>query len=227
MLPFFRKISKYLIEISIIFIGVMMAFLADNWREENKDREDYRKIMNEIENNIRLDSIEIVIDKADVLQQIECLDMLLDDSLWDNESIDGNQLAPCFGSILFVDWPDYVLTGFHQLLSSKIVSEDYDGELMFSIYEYYQWTDFHYLRTGQTVTETNDLQRYLINKGFYPEKTEAFTQGEIEVFQKLREDSVFKTQLKYLRANRKEELRIYNYMQDRSRHILNLFREAK
>lgn len=227
MLKFFRKISKYLIEISIIFIGVMMAFLADNWREENQDKEGYRKIMNEIENNIRLDSIEILIDKSDVLKQIECLDMFLDDSLWDKESTDGNHLASCFRLMLFVDWPDYVLTGFNQLLSSKIVSDDYDGELMFRIYEYYQWTDFHYLRIGQSVTETNDLQRYLIKKGFYPEETEAFTQRDIDAFQKLREDSIFKTQLKYLRSNRKEELRIYNYMQDRSAHILNLFREAK
>ena len=108
-----------------------------------------------------------------------------------------------------------------------IVSEDYDGELMFRIYEYCQWTDFHYLRIGQTVTETYDLQRHLINKSFYPQKTEAFTQEEIEVFRKLRENTVFMTQLKYLLANRKEELRIYNYMQERSRHILNLFREAK
>ncbi|UCD61615.1 MAG: hypothetical protein JSV59_03315 [Flavobacteriaceae bacterium] len=227
MLPFFRKISKYIVEISIIFIGVMMAFLADNWREENQDSEDYRKIMNEIENNIRLDSIEMVSDKSDVIKQIECLDMFLDDSHWEKEKIDGNQLAPCFRLMLFVDWPDYVLTGFNQLLSSKIVTEDYDSELMFRIYEYYQWTDFHYLRIGQTVTETYDLQRYLINNEFYPEESDAFTQGEIEVFQKLRVDAVFRTQLKYLRANRKEELRIYNYMQDRTQLILNLFRKAK
>jgi len=40
----FKKTSKYLIEILVIFIGVMMAFIADNWRENTQNREDFTKI---------------------------------------------------------------------------------------------------------------------------------------------------------------------------------------
>ena len=220
----YKKISKYLIEILVIFIGVMMAFIADNWRENNQDREDFRKIMYEIEKDIRLDSIEMLDDKSRVIHQINCLDMFLDDSIWEAYTLENKAIKTCFESILFFDWPDYVLTGFNQLLTSKIVSSDYGDELMAYIYEYYQWTDYHYLRKNQAVADTYDLQQYFIDNGFPPLEDDALSENEIEAFNRLRKDPNFIAQLKYLQLNRKEELRIYENMQRKSNNLLAMFK---
>jgi len=84
--------------------------------------------MNEIEKDIRLDSIEILDDKSRVIHQINCLDMFLNDSIWETSILEKKKVKPCFELILFFDWPDYVLTDSNQLLTSKIVSSSYDDE---------------------------------------------------------------------------------------------------
>jgi hypothetical protein len=221
MIGFFPKIRKYLIEVSVIFIGVMMAFIAENWRANLQDIEDFRMILDEIKKDIRFDSIEIPSDKMTVNYQINCIDQLLnDDSLIWNDSI------PCLDLIRFNDWPDYVLTGFDQLKNSKIISVGYNDQLMFKIYEYYQWVDYHYLLTGPAAIEVHELQEYLIKKGFPPIKNETFTEGDIDAFRKLRMDTEFITRLKYLRYNREEQLRIYETMERKSSIILDMFNNS-
>lgn len=214
------KIRNYFIEAFVIFLGVMMAFIAENWRESLQDKEDFRDIMREIEKDIRLDLIEMQSDKARILEQVNCIDQLLSKDLLERP---GSRWRTCFDLVMFFDWPDYVLTGFNQLENSKVVSDEYDDELMNHIYEYYQWVDYHYLLTGPAIRDSRDLQSYLITKGFAPINKEAITEGIVEEFEEIRTDPEFVTRLKYLQYNRREELRVYEGMEAKSKSILEMF----
>ena len=97
---------------------------------------------------------------------------------------------------------------------------------MFEIYEYYQWVDYHYLLIGPSTIEVHELQEYLINKGFPPLENETFTERDVDAFRKLRMDTKFITRLKYLRYNRKEELRIYESMEIKNNIILDMFNSS-
>jgi len=222
MINFFRKIRKYLIEVSVIFIGVMMAFIAENCRSNRQDIEDFRMVLDEIKKDIRLDSIEMPSDKMRVINQINCIDQLLNDDY----SLIGNDSIPCFDYIRYNDWPDYVLTGFDQLKNIEITSEGYNDQLMFKIYEYYQWVDYHYQLFGPATNEVHELQEYLINKGFPPLENKTITERDIAAFRKLRMDTTFITRLKYLRYNRKNELRVYEEMERKSNIILGMFNSS-
>lgn len=223
------KIRKYLIEISVIFIGVMMAFIAENCRSNRQDVQDFRMILDEIEKDIRLDSIEIPSDKMRVINQINCINQLLSDDyslINDNYSLSGKDSIPCFDYIRFYDWPDYVLTGFDQLKNSKIISEGYNDQLMSKIYEYYQWVDYHYQLIGPAAVEAHELQVYLINKGIPPIENKTFEERNIDALRKLQMDTKFITRLKYLRYNLKNELRVYEAMERKSNNILDMFNSS-
>ena len=225
MIRVFRKVRKYLIEAFVIFLGVMMAFITENWRENLQDREDFRTIMFEIEKDIRLDSIEMISDKRDILGQINCIDKLLNERL----SLLGLPKGSlpnrtCIDIIMFYDWPDYVTTGYHQMENSKIVPAGYDEELMMKIYEYYQWIDYHYLLVGPAIKDAQDLQDYFISRGFPPIEKDTLTKSDLEAFKSLQRDTTFVTRLKYLKYNRRMELRVYNEMQKKSSAILQKFR---
>ena len=224
MLRFFRQIQKYLIEAFVIFLGVMMAFVAENWRENLQDKEDFRMIMHEIEKDIRLDSIEMIGDKMRVIRQIDCIDQLLNGSIRLLKLPKGSRPnRTCLDIIMLYDWPDYVTTGYRQLENSKIVSAGYEDLLMMKIYEYYQWIDYHYLNIGPAIYDVQELQKYLIAKGVSPIVNDTITESEMDAFQKILEDSVFVTRLKYLKYNRKEELRIYEVMERKNGALLELF----
>lgn len=227
MLHFFDKIRAYLIEVFVIFLGVMLAFIAENWRENLQDKEDFRMIMHEIEKDIRLDSIEMHSDKSAIIDQIGCIDKLLNEPL----SLLGRPKGSlpnrtCLDIIMFYDWPDYVTTGYHQLENSKIVPAGYDEGLMMKIYEYYQWIDYHYLLVGPAINDVQELQRYFIEKGFPPVEKDTLSESDLAAFQNLQRDTVFVTLLKYLKYNRKMELRVYEEMQEKSTTILEMFKTA-
>lgn len=232
MLHFFRQIRKYLIEAFVIFLGVMMAFIAENWRENLQDTEDFRMIMQEIEKDIRLDSIEMHDDKSRIIKQINCIDQLLGGNLSFlgsprgaiQESPKGMRIErTCLDIIMFYDWPDYVTTGYRQLENSKIVPAGYDDTLMMKIYEYYQWIDYHYLNVGPAIKDVQELQQYFVAKGFPPIENDTITESELDAFHKLLKDTAFVTRLKYVKYNRREELRIYEAMQEKSEALLKMF----
>ncbi|WP_445384145.1 hypothetical protein ACT6NV_08990 [Robiginitalea sp. IMCC44478] len=225
MIQFLHKIRKYLLEVLVIFLGVMLAFIAENWRENLQDKADFRMIMHEIEKNIRLDSIEMLSDKRDIIGQLDCIDKLLNEPL----SILGLPKGSlpnrtCLDIIMFYDWPDYVTTGYHQLENSKIVPAGFDEELMMKIYEYYQWIDYHYLLVEPTIRDVQKLQQYFIDKGFPPIEKDSLTERDVAVYERLQKDTVFVTMLKYLKYNRKLELRVYKEMQKKSSAILESFK---
>ncbi|MEJ2584354.1 MAG: hypothetical protein P8Z38_04735 [Robiginitalea sp.] len=226
MLHFFNKVRKYLIEAFVIFLGVMMAFITENWRDDLQDAEDFRRIMQEIEKDIRLDSVEMQSDKNRIIRQIDCIDRLLNDSLGLLGLPKGSRPnRTCLDLIMIYDWPDYVTTGYHQLENSKIVPAGYDDNLMMKIYEYYQWIDYHYLNVGPAIDDVQELQKYFIRMGFAPIEKDTITESEAIAFQKIQKDSVFVTLLKYLKYNRKEELRIYEVMERKSAALLRMFRD--
>lgn len=215
------KIGKYLLEVVVIFVSVMMAFIAEDWRENRQDMEDFSLIMDEIENDIRLDSIEMYSDKRRINDQINCLDQLLNDgSLITIDSIS------CLELIMFIDWPDYVLTGFDQLKNSKIISSGKNAQLMNEIYEYYQWVDYHIFLLSTSVSEVHELKEYFINRGFPPVDHEPFTKSDVNSFQKLQIDTELITRIKYLKYNRRMELRIYEMMGRKNKVILDLFNNS-
>ena len=92
------KIGKYLLEVVVIFVSVMMAFIAEDWRENRQDMEDFSLIMDEIENDIRLDSIEMYSDKRRINDQINCLDQLLNDG-----SLITIDCISCLELIMFIE----------------------------------------------------------------------------------------------------------------------------
>jgi hypothetical protein len=203
----------------------MLAFIAENWRDNLQDREDFRLIMHEIEKDIRLDSLEMISDKSDIIRQIDCIDKLLSEPL----SIlglpkGGLPNRTCLDIIMFYDWPDYVTTGYHQLENSKMLPAAYDEQLIMKIYEYYQWIDYHYLLVGPAIDDVQGLQEYFIKKAFPPIEKDTLTEGDLAAFQKLQRDTVFVAQLRYLKYNRKMELRVYNEMQKKSSAILEMFK---
>lgn len=224
MLRFSRQIRKYLIEAFVIFLGVMMAFITENWRENLQDKEDFRMIMNEIEKDIQLDVIEMQDDKSRVISQIDCIDQILKGRLSIlNLPKSSRPNHTCLDKIMFYDWPDYVTTGYRQLENSKIVPAGYNDELMMKIYEYYQWIDYHYLNVGPAINDVQEFQKYLISKGFPPLEKDTITGRYRAAFENLLRDPVFITMLKYLKYNRKEELRIYESMEIKSEALLQMF----
>lgn len=225
MLRFLGKIRTYLVEVFVVFLGVMLAFIAENWRENLQDKEDFRMIMYEIEKDIRLDSIEMHSDKSSIIGQIDCIDKLLHEPL----SILGLPKGSlpnrtCLDIIMFYDWPDYVTTGYRQLENSKNVPAGYDDDLMMKIYEYYQWIDYHYLLVDPAISDVQELQKYFIGKGFPPIEKDSLAESDLAAFQKLQRDADFVTLLKYLKYNRKLELRVYEVMQKKSSAILEMFK---
>lgn len=219
-----RKTGKYLLEALVVFLGVMMAFLADSWRESLQDQEEFEMIMNEIKKDIQLDINEIQSDRSRILRQIDCLDQLLEGDL---SILDlpraGRPNFTCLDIIMWYDWPDYVTTGYHQLENSKMVPADYDDELITRIYEYYQWIDYHYLLVNPSISDVQELQKFMIGKGFPPIAEEKISERDMEAFHDLLDDPEFVVRLKYLQYNRREELRIYEEMDEKSRAIIEMF----
>jgi len=216
------KINKYLIEVLVIFFSITMAFIVEDWRESRQGIKDFIMIMDEIERDIRLDSIEMYSDKKNIINQINCIDQLLDAGPL--TKIDSKF---CLDRIMFVDWPDYVLTGNDQLKNSKVIASSYNDDLMFKIYEYYQWVEFHYLLIDPTITEVHELKEYFINRGIPPIENDTITKSGVDSFRELRMDTEFITRLKYIKYNRRSELRIYNVMQRKSKIILEMFNSFK
>jgi hypothetical protein len=224
MSGFILKIQRYIIEVFVVFLGVMLAFLAENWRENLQDKEDFRMIMQEIAKDIRLDSIEMRDDKSRIIAQINCIDKILGGDLGLRELPNTSRLErTCLDIIMFYDWPDYVTTGYRQLENSKIVPAGYDEVLLMKIYEYYQWIDYHYLNVGPAINDVQELQKYFIGRGFPPIENDTITERELVAFQQILKDTSFVTLLKYLKYNRREELRIYEAMQVKSGALLKMF----
>ena len=127
---------------------------------------------------------------------------------------------------MFIDWPDYVLTGFDQLKNSKIISSGKNAQLMNEIYEYYQWVDYHIFLMGTSVSEVHELKEYFISREFPPVDHEPLTKSDVNSFQELQMDTELITRLKYLKYTRRMELRIYEKMGRKNKIILDMFNNS-
>jgi hypothetical protein len=216
------KIRKYLSQILIIFISVMAAFIAEDWRDNRQDLEKFDMILYEIKKNIQLDSIEIYGDMNRLQDQINIIDQLLKN----DPHFHADSMNYYLSRIMFIDWPDYVLTGFEQLKNSKIISNSLDDELLNLIYEYYQWVNYHNQKIGPTISGINNLQEYLIDQRFYSGRKDTLTEYEANSIRDLLMDTEFIIRLKYLSQDRNLELRIYQTMRRKSDRILDMFNKS-
>lgn len=50
-----KKISKYLIELIVIVVGITLSFMVDEWREERQNREETLKVLSNLKFNLQTD----------------------------------------------------------------------------------------------------------------------------------------------------------------------------
>ena len=77
LFQFVFRFKNYFFDFFVIFLSVTLAFLTDSWLKNRQDNEDFNLIIQEINYNIKLDSIELDIDIGDIKKQIEYLELLI------------------------------------------------------------------------------------------------------------------------------------------------------
>jgi len=226
---FVMRFKKHFFELLVIFLSIMLAFFTDDWRENRQnirqDNEDFNLIIQEINYNLRLDSIELAVDVGDIKKQIECLELLINLG----ETFKKDSLSFYLARIMNTHWPDYNTTGINQLRNSKSMSTKSDS-LINSIHNYYllrKWVmDINPIFFSPQIEKLRD---YLINKGLPPVGAAQFAnikleKDEIEAYMVALKTSGLKNRLKHLQNNRLHMLEIYQGRQHGCSDLLELFR---
>jgi len=216
-------VKKHFLEVIVIFFSVMLAFIAEDWRENRQGNKDFNNILVEIENNVRLDSIELGIDVKDIQIQLKCLELLLgEEQLLSNDSI-----SICIARIMHTHWPDYITTGIDQLRNSQNLSQN--SELMEAIYDYYTYSKYHEAITPFFFTEqVENLREYLIKERLSPSgagiyASVKFDENEIQSYRKALIKPELQARLKHLHNNRKHMMEFYQKrMQIKCQKLLTL-----
>ena len=219
------KYSKHLFEVLVIFASVMMAFLAEDWREQRQDVQDFNLIIDEIEVNVRLDINEIEIDLRDIQNQIHSLSRLI----YDGVNLPSDSLNIFMRNVMITHWPQYNSTGIDQLRNSK--NEGTKPErLMRAIYDYYLFVNWQREITPSFFgIELEKLREYLISEGLSPAGagvnfgSAALPESDIDAYKKALSNEEFIVRLKHLRDNRIHELEIFEYMWRKGSRLLELF----
>ena len=203
---------RYFYEFLIIFLSVMLAFIAEDWRENRQDYKDYISIKEEIKANIRLDSIEFSQDIRAIEASISDLQTLLQE---------GDELSPTEAhrmifSLTFVRWSDYKSTGYDQLKNSR--SFDDDQDLIDEINNYYGWLEYLKGSFESFYSEpTGKFLDFLMMQGITPDSF-VLSKRDIESIEDLLSKDEFRIQLKYLLMSRKRQLDFFG----RAYYSLNL-----
>jgi hypothetical protein len=226
---FVMRFKKHFFELLVIFLSVMLAFFTDNWRENRQDirqdHEDFNLIIQEINYNLRLDSIELDVDVGDIKRQIEYLELLINLE----QTFKKDSLSFYLARIMNTHWPDYNVTGLNQLRNSKSMSTKSDS-LINSIHDYYllrNWLmDINPIFFSPQIEKLRD---YLINRGLPPVGAAQFAnikleKDEIEAYMVALKTSELTNRLKHLHNNRLHMLEVYQIMQRRCFNLLELFR---
>jgi len=207
----------------------MLAFFADDWRENrqdiSRDHEDFNLIIQEINYNLRLDSIELAVDVGTIKIQIEYLELLINLG----QTFKKDSLSIYLARIMNTHWPDYNVTGINQLRNSKSISAKSDS-LINSIHDYYllrNWLmDINPIFFSPQIEKLRD---YLINRGLPPVGAGPFAnikleKDEIEAYMVALKTPGLTNRLKHLHNNRLHMLELYQIMQRSCFMLLELFR---
>lgn len=216
---------KYLFEIIIIVVSVMLAFLAEDWREEREDLEDFDHIIDEIEANVRLDAFEITTDVRDIKSQIHSLDLLIKNGV----VLPSDSLAMLLGEVLITYWPIINTTGIDQLKNSKNEGSK-SGRMMRAIYDYYLYVRWqNEITQSFFVTQIENLREYLISEGLPPISAGAYfanvnlLEDDIDDYRKALSDNELINRLKHLKNNRIHQLQIRQVILGKGSRLLAFF----
>ena len=222
---FVIRLKKHFLEFFVIFLSVTLAFFADDWRENLRDQEGFNLIIQEINYDLKLDSIELAIDVSDIKKQIEYLELLI--NLGQNFNKDS--LSIYLARNMNTHWPDYIVTGITQLRNSKSITAK-PNSLMNTIHDYYMYRkwlmDVNPLFFSPQIEK---LREYLINRGLPPVGAGPFAnvkleKDEIEAYMVALKTSELTNRLKHLHNNRLHMLELYQIMQSKCFNLLELFR---
>ncbi|MEM7085328.1 MAG: DUF6090 family protein [Bacteroidota bacterium] len=73
---FFSNIGKYLIEIVIIIIGISLSFALNDWEKKESAQVDYQDYLQKLQQDIRIDSIQIWNDMRSYKNKIKGVDLI-------------------------------------------------------------------------------------------------------------------------------------------------------
>ena len=191
-----KKIKDYLLEFAVIFISISVAFLSENWREQLQEKEDYQLILEEIHANLRLDSIERLLD-----QENPCPE---------------DSLEFHFISFMYsYRWPDVKSTGIGQLRNSKNL--DPSSALISEINNYYTWTEYLKESTPyQYIMPQTDFNEWFIENELDPSRYD-FKQQDTDMSRQLT------LRLKHLKRIKELQGGIYSSGLSRIVRVLELF----
>ena len=219
------KYRKHLFEVLVIFASVMMAFIAEDWREQRQDLQDFNLIIDEIEANVRLDIYEIEIDIRKTREQIHSLNRLI----YEGANLPSDSLNIFMRNIMVTHWPQYNTTGIDQLKNSKNEGSK-PKRLMRAIYDYYLYINWQVDITPSFFgTQIEKLREYLISEGLSPAGAGLdyapviLPESDIVAYRKALSNEEFIVRLKHLQNNRIHELEIFEYMWEKGSLLLELF----
>lgn len=149
-----KSISRFLLEIFSIFLGVTIAFFADHWNEQRKERVIEEKTLKEITVELKEDLIDLRLNMTGHTRGIKAIDMFVKYS--HNEPVDYDSLG-LFYPRLYSEYLSITNTTAYETLRSRgiqIISNDelrgdivnlYDFayEIIEKLEEGYEPTQFH------------------------------------------------------------------------------------
>lgn len=222
---FVFRFKKHFFEFFVIFLSITLAFLTDAWRENRQDHVDFNLIIQEINYNMQLDSIELDIDVGDIKKQIKYLELLINLE----QTFNKDSLSIYLARNMNTHWPDYIATGITQLRNSKSITTK-PNSLMNTIHDYYMYRnwlmDVNPLFFSPQIEK---LREYFITRGLPPVGAGPFAnvkleKDEIEAYMVVLRTSELTNRLKHLHNNRLHMLKLYQGMQRKCFHLLELFR---
>lgn len=207
-----KKARAYILEFLVIFLSIMFAFLSENWRENLQDKEDYGLILEEIQANLLLDSIEFARDISAIGGQIHAIERLMDSG--DPCPIDSVEYY--FEQLMYhFRWPDVKSTGIMQLRNSKTI--DPDSRLISEVNNYYTWTEYLKESTPyQYIIPQNEFNEWIVQNEMIP-FTYALDRLDADQYRQLR------VRLQHLKRNKELQLGIYRAGLSRIVNLQELF----
>ena len=75
---FFSKLGTYFIEIIIIIIGISISFALNDWEKKESAQADYQGYLKKLQQDIRVDSLQIINDMRSYKNKIEGVELIFD-----------------------------------------------------------------------------------------------------------------------------------------------------
>ena len=72
----FSRLGNYFIEIVIIIIGISLSFALSDWEKKKSDQVDYQNYLKRLQQDIRIDSVQMANDKRLYLNKIKAVDLI-------------------------------------------------------------------------------------------------------------------------------------------------------